>query len=162
MITEAVQIDIHPVPFSAIMDDPAFPDLLEAYADECSVPDAAPQRAIYEKMERAGVLHCFAAYSFASNSDPNFSPLLVGFISILTAEMPHGRRLATTESLFVDPDYRHTGAGFLLLDAAEAAAAAAGCSDFVATARIGSAFDKLLSRRAGYALTHLQHTRRLQ
>ncbi len=150
----SIQVTIQSVRFSVILDAPNSADLIRAYATECLVPDSQPQPAIYAAMEKAGVLKCFAAY--AGN-------VLVGFISILTAVMPHdGRLLATVESLFVSPDHRDTGAGNLLLDAAEEYARDSGCSKLAATARVGSAFDKVLTRRAGYKLTHSQHTRWLQ
>lgn len=152
-------IAILPVSFLSILDAPNAANLLRAYAKECSVPNAEPQRAIYAAMEQAGVLHCFAAYD---DLDGAPSPLLIGFCSIVAATMPHtGQRIATTESLFVDPVYRHTGAANALLLAVEQHAAAIGCSDITATARVGSAFEKVLSHRIGYRLTHSQHTRRL-
>ena len=146
-----VQVAILPVSFAAILDAPNSVDLIQAYATECLVPGAQPQRAAYEEMERVGALKCFAAY---------MGGRLIGFCSILCAVMPHtGFRLATVESLFVDPAYRGTGAGDLLLDAAEQYAKEAGCVAFTASARVGSAFEKVLSRRTGYSLTHSQHTR---
>ncbi len=147
------QIIIAAVPFSAILDAPNADLLLRAYAEECAVPDATPQRAVYAALEQVGAIRCFAAYSDTSD--------LIGFISVLAVAMPHGNRLATIESLFVDPAYRSTGAANFLLDAAEQDAQASGCSNLAATARVGSAFEKVLSRRPGYSLTHSQHTRRL-
>ena len=104
-------------------------------------------------MEKAGVIQCFAAYALPGN-------LLVGFVSVLTAIMPHnGRRIAVGESIFVDSRYRNTGAGNSLLLAAEQYATKAECKVLTWLPRIGSAFDKVLSRRPGYALTHSQYTR---
>ena len=145
-------VTVLPVPVAAILDAPNAEALLNAYAEECLVPGTQPQRAIYEAMEKGGALQCFAAYAD--------SGLLIGFVSVLCAIMPHhGRRLATVESLFVDPAYRDSGAGTALLAAVEQHARDAKCSALVCTARIGSAFDKVLDRRPGYALTHSQHTR---
>lgn len=157
MISVEKQVAIVPVSFSEILDAPNSPSLLQAYAEECLIPDATPQRLTYEALEGAGALRCFAAFVY-----PEDSPLLVGFVSVLVAVMPHhGNRLATVESLFVDSDHRDTGAGNLLLEVAEKHARESGCLNLVCTARVGSAFDKVLSRRAGYQLTHVQHTRRL-
>lgn len=157
MIVElAVQIAIVAVPFSTIMDDPAFPDLLRAYATECLVPDVEPQPAIYAGMDKAGMLRCFAAYAQSDSSDS----LLIGFCSVITAVVPHdGHLVATTESLFVDPVYRHTEAFELLFSAAEQYATEARCRVLTCGARIGSALDKVLSRRAGFTATHTQHTK---
>ena len=153
MMIAETQITITAVPFSTILNAPNADLLLRAYAEECAVPDATPQRAVYAAVEQAGMIRCFAAYSDASD--------LIGFISILAVTMPHGNRLATIESLFVDPAYRSTGAANFLLDAAEQDARSAGCSNLAATARVGSVFEKVLSRRPGYSLTHSQHTRRV-
>lgn len=156
MIETAAQIVVLPVSFSVILDAPNSGTLLCAYAEECLVPDARPQRAIYEVLERAGNLHCFAAYS-GSPSGP-----LVGFVSLICAVMPHGARIGNIESIFVDPAYRATGAADLLLSSAERYAAGDGCDAVVATARVRSAFEKVLERRTGYAPTHSQHTKWLK
>jgi GNAT superfamily N-acetyltransferase len=149
------QVTILPVSVAAIFDAPNAADLIRAYAKECLIPDAQPQRMTYEAMERTGVLQCFAAYA-----GPEGASLLIGFVSVICAVMPHcGKRLATVESLFVEPDYRDTGAGVDLIAAAEQCAVNSGCLAITASARVDSAFDKVLSRRAGYALTHVQHTR---
>ena len=145
-------VTIVPVSFTAVLDAPNSKALIRAYAEECSVPGAEPQRDIYAAMERAGVLHCFAALA---------DGILIGFCAILTARMPHtGNLLATGESIFVDPAYRDTGAGDCLIEAAEQHAQNLGAT-LAWVPRAGSAFDKILSRRAGYMLTHHQYTRRL-
>ena len=153
--TEVRVLRILPVSFIDILDAENADEILRAYAEECLVPGATPQRSIYEAMEKAGALQCFAAYTEATD-------LLIGFVSVLTAVMPHtGQPLATIESLFVDLPCRGTGAGLALLAAAEQYAQDFGCDKLVVTARVGSALDKVLSRRDGYTLTHLQHTRQL-
>jgi GNAT superfamily N-acetyltransferase len=151
----ASEVEIQPVSFRAILDDPAAPALLRAYAEECLVPDAEPQIAIYESMEKANVIQCFAAYY-----DRPGTPLLIGFVSILRTIVPHdGHHIAAIESLFVDPAYRSTGAFLMLAAAAEQFATVSGCRCLLASARIGSALDVVLSRRTGYEKTHNQHTR---
>lgn len=155
MIAVENQVTVLPVSVATIFDAPNATGLIRAYAEECLIPDAEPQRATYEAMERVGALKCFVAYA-----DLGGSSLLVGFVSIICAVMPHcGKRLATVESLFVEPAYRDTGAGVDLISAAEQCAADFGCLAITAAARVDSAFDKILSRRAGYAPTHTQHTR---
>jgi GNAT superfamily N-acetyltransferase len=148
-------VTILPVSVATIFDAPNAADLIRTYAKECLIPDAQPQRMTYEAMEHAGVLKCFVAYAGSEGA-----PLIIGFVSVICAVMPHcGKRLATVESLFVEPAYRDTGAGAGLIAAAEQCAADSGCLAITAAARVGSAFDKVLSRRTGYALTHSQHTR---
>ena len=152
MIAEtSAQVTIISVPFSVITDAPNAANLIRAYAAECLVPDAEPQPAIYEVMEKAGVLKCFAAY---------LDDHLIGFCSVLSAIVPHdGHLVATTESLFVDPAYRHTSAFEDLFSTAEDYATQAGCRVLTCGARIGSRLDKVLARRAGFAATHTQHTK---
>lgn len=201
MTNTKVQIDIRPVPVAAIFDAPNSADLIRAYAKECLIPDAEPQRATYEAMEKVKVLQCFASYvrptdkdiliakanldaalkanegdvefqigmeclsetgfwQFANSVGGIAEPLLVGFISVIRAVMPHsGQLVATVESLFVDPAYRGTGAGAKLLSTAEQYAVDSGCVALTCMSRVNSAFDKVLSRREGYSLTHTQHTR---
>jgi GNAT superfamily N-acetyltransferase len=164
MTDTKAQIIILHVPVAAIFDAPNSDTLIRAYAKECLIPDAEPQRETYEAMEKVKAFRCFAAYSYTDvgnfllGKDP--SALIVGFISIIRAVMPHsGQLLATVESLFVDPAYRGTGAGAKLLSTAEQYAVDSGCVALTCMSRIGSAFDKVLSRREGYTLTHTQHTR---
>lgn len=151
MIAVENQVVIQPVSVAAIFDAPNSSDLFQANAAECLVPGAQPQRAIYDAMERAGVIMCFAAYS---------GSILIGFISVICTVMPHlGKRVATIESVFVDSEYRSTGAGNLLLDAAEQYAVNAGCIAITEATLVGSGMEKILSRRVGYRQTHSMHTK---
>jgi GNAT superfamily N-acetyltransferase len=120
--------------------------LLDAYAVECLLPGSEPQTAIYEAMERAGVLACFGAYT---------GDELVGFITVLTSVMPHhGKRVATTESLYVEPSHRDSGAGDALLTAAKEFASESGCIVLLHTARVDSALETILSHRSGCIRSH--------
>ena len=124
--------------------------LIAEYAAECSVPDADPQVEKYAALEAAGALACFGAY---------VGEELVGFASILMTGMLHtSKRVANIESLFVSSSQRFTGAGNALLLAAELDAAASGCVQLLATARIGSRLDKILTHRAGCKVTHVVFT----
>jgi GNAT superfamily N-acetyltransferase len=144
--------EIKPVSVLDIFNDANYPTLLQAYAEECTEPDSNPQQTVYVAMEQTGVLRCFAAYS---------NDTLIGFVSVLVSAMPHnGQRMAVVESLFVAPDYRSTGAGEKLIAAVEEFTAESGCARLTFLPRTGSKLDKVLSRRAGYSLTHLQYTRR--
>ncbi len=126
-------------------------ELIAEYAAECSMPGAEPQAETYAAMEHAGALQCFGAY---------VAEELVGFVSVLTAVMPHnGKRMATVESLFVHPGHRGSGAGNDLLFAAEQYADETECVAITQTARIGSRLDRVLSRRAGSQPSHTVYTR---
>lgn len=129
----------------------ASPGLLAEYAAECSVPDPTPQGAVYEALESAGRLACFAI-----DSDSQ----VVGFVSVLTSEtLHHGKKAATIESLFVQKPYRTGGTADSLLTAAEQYCAVRQCDLLTYMARIGSALETVLSRRRGLERTHSQFTR---
>ena len=167
MITDEVtsQVTILPVSISAIFDAPNAAHLIRAYAKACIVPDAAPQRYLYEAMDRAGIFHCFAAYvdeAVGEPDTPESAPhlRLVGFASVICSIMPHdGHLVATLGEMFVDPPYRSLGADGLLMSAMEEKAEALGARCFVCLARTGSAYDKVLSRRTGFTQTHSQYTK---
>jgi GNAT superfamily N-acetyltransferase len=164
-------IVIQPVSVSAILDAPDSAQLIISYAEECLVADALPQRETYLSMERMGLMQCFGAFATPSTSSissasstspaaPAAPALLIGFISVLSSVLLHnGKRMGVVESIFVDQPYRSTGAGDQLLLAAEQYAAESNFLSLTCLPRIGSAFDKMLSRRPGYTLTHHQHTR---
>jgi hypothetical protein len=150
LLDPAPSVLILPVSYAVILDDPASPALLSSYAAECLVPDASPQRAIYATMEQAGAIQCFGAYVEGN---------LAGFISVFRTIVPHdGHLIACIESFFVAAPARPTGAALLLLAAAEHHATISGCRCLLASARLDSALDLLLTRRPGYARTHSQHT----
>lgn len=149
----SMQVTVIPVSYSEILAAPNSIELIRSYAAECSVPDAKPQSTMYESMEKAGLLKCFAAY---------LSDQLVGFVSVLAVVMPHtGRLLVNGESIFVEPAQRSTGAGERLIVAAEKYADSVH-APLTWLPRVGSQLDKILSRRSGYVLTHSQYTRRTE
>ena len=78
----------------------------------------------------------------------------VGIVHVI-AEKPD----ASLEKLFVDPAYRHTSAFEDLFSAAEQYVTYSSSDVFSCGARIGSALDKVLSRRSGFTATHTQHTK---
>ena len=171
-VAEAIarEVTVLPVSIAMIFDAPNGGDLIRAYAAECLVPDAEPQRPMYEAMESARILHCWAAYltediaphlpTAPALPEPRALPPPIGFCSIITTVVPHdGHLVATTESIFVDSAYRHTSAFEDLFTAAEKYATAAGCRVLTSGARIGSALDKVLTRRIGFTRTHSQHTK---
>lgn len=136
-----------------IFDDPSYTVLKDEYARECSIPDANPLREMYEVMENAKALDCFGAYVEGK---------LVGFITVIQTLTPHhGKRVATVESFFVASAHRSAGLSRSLLEAAKACAKEAGCVKLLYTARTGSRFSTVLSRRPGCVLTHVQFTESL-
>jgi GNAT superfamily N-acetyltransferase len=125
--------------------------LIAAYAEECAIPDAVPQRETYLAMERAGLLVCFGAYARGE---------LVGFVSVIRSVMPHhGKMVATVESLYAAPEYRDAGAGIALMAEAERFAKESGCVCLTYTARVGSRLETVLALRAGCERSHEMFTK---
>ena len=56
MIAEevSIQVSIRPISVAVFLTAPNAVDLIRAYASECLVPDAEPQLAMYEAMEKLG------------------------------------------------------------------------------------------------------------
>jgi hypothetical protein len=150
-------LEIKPVSYSEILDDARGQELIRAYAASCIVPDAEPQRQLYEAMEKAGIIHAFGAYV---RSDGLTAPLLVGFASVICSTMPHdGHLVATLGEMFIDLPYRSTDAEDLLLSAVEKVAVYTGCRCIICLARTDSKYSKRLSQREGFNQTHSQYTK---
>lgn len=121
-----------------------WPALAAEYADETLIAGMPPPLArwpAYRALESAGLLSVFAAWD---------DGILVGFLSILAADLPrYGRRVAMSESFFVAGAYRKTGAGLKLLRAAEDKARAMDSPGLFVTAPFGGDLFKVLPR-VGY------------
>lgn len=135
---------IFPVSYGQLLDSLEMEALLAEYAAECSLPELgviSPQRELYAAMEASGGMQCFAAYTDDLTT-------LVGFVTVLIYVLPHyGRRIATTESIFLSHKHRIGGAGMELLAFVEAHAREKGCAAVLYTAPEGSRFSALLSMR---------------
>lgn len=140
-------MDLHvsPSSVSAIMGAPAFPALIEEYAEEAKaegLPGPNAKLELYLQMEGFGALHAFSAV---------LSGDLVGFISLLAPPILHyGAIVAVTESFFVAKAHRGTLAGLRLLAAAEAKAAALGSPGLLVSAPYAGKLFELLPK-LGYA-----------
>src|SRR4051812_31960886 len=113
---------ILPITFADFFAHPDAPALLEAYARECAntgLPPYSPHRETYTLIEAAGALHMLAAFSGEGR--------MLGFLTLLVSLNPHySVLLAVTESWFVAPEHRPTGAGLALYRAAKELAKARG------------------------------------
>ena len=146
-----------PVSFREILSAPNAQTLFDEYSAECSIPELAPinpQPYLYEAMERSGGLQCFGVYE---------DETLVGFAAVLIYVLPHyGKKIATTESIFIAEKQRHYGLGRELLFYIEKYAKEHGCSVFLYTAPAGSRFAKMLSINADrYRRTNIVYLRSL-
>lgn len=130
----------------AIMGDPAFPALLAEYAAESAIagmPAPEVKMAQYGDLEANGFLQAFEA---AEDGE------LAGFITVLSAPLPHfGRTVAVSESFFVTSGHRGF-AGLKLLVAAERQALAIGSPGLLVSAPVNSRLAALLPK-CGYTET---------
>jgi len=137
---------IKPVSYATILDDPNAEALLREYAAECSLPElgeAKPQRELYAMLEASGGFQAFGVYDRET---------LVGFAAVLIYVLPHyGKKIAVTESIFVDKGYP---LGHALLGYIEEYAKENGCEAFLYSAPIGSRFDRSM-RNSEH---HYRHT----
>lgn len=101
--------------------------LLDEYASYGlpELPHPRTKFAVYHELEDKGVIHTIGAY---------YDDTLVGFISVLRPVSTHyGYCLAVTESFFVAKEYRATGAGKRLLNAARSYAKEIGSPGLLTT-----------------------------
>lgn len=91
-----------------------FPALVTEYKEEAKIaelPDPDQTLSSYRLLDNMPIFACYGAFK---------DDLLIGFVAVLTPIIPHyGVALAVTESLFVQKQYRNTGAGLKLLREAE-------------------------------------------
>ena len=89
-----------------------WPKIEAEYAKDVQYPDLKPDPDWdqYERLEAAGVLRPVGLFD---------GERLIGFANYMLYSLPHfaGKKLASSESLWVDLDYRHTGAGRKLIQA---------------------------------------------
>jgi GNAT superfamily N-acetyltransferase len=137
---------IRRIHYSEILKDKA---IIAEYAKDCKVA-YDPQEAIYEALDKAGVLYCFGAFSDGE---------LAGFVSIVVSVMPHnGMKMAAVESIFARPQYREKGIGLELKRSARDCAKEIGCNLIVYLPRIDSEFDRILAQSKSCTKTHVQYT----
>lgn len=148
---------IRSVLYSEILDAPNAAELLAEYTAECSLPELGqthPQPQLYQRMEESGGLQVFGVYDGKE---------LIGFAAVLVYVLPHyGKKVATTESIFIAESHRHTGIGEELIAYIEAYARSTGCFVFLYSAPVGSRFDRLLALHYGkYRHTNNVYLRQL-
>lgn len=139
----------------AIMSDPLFPGLIDAYAAESAVeglPSPDAKMATYLLHEASGALHAWAA---------RHEGALVGFISLYAPPLLHyGAAVGVVESFYVAPEHRRGGTGLRLLAAAEAEAQRLGSPVLQVCAPLGGRLVEVLPR-CGYRPTNAVFTKRL-
>ncbi len=140
--------DVRVISFDEVETSPDFDILLKGYSEECSIvglPVPECQADIYRLLETSGVLTILGGFH---------EDRLVGVVFLLVSRSPHyGVMLATTESFFVSPEYRKTGAGLKLLREAERVAQSQGAVAFLVSAPYGGKLAEVLPK-AGYTETN--------
>lgn len=130
--------EIRSVTVADVMDSPRFEQMIAEYADECANPGMGvpkPNRLQYEAMANAGVFHVLGAYKGEE---------LVGFMTYLLTPLAHfSKCAASTESLFLDPKYRHGLLGVRLIKTALKQAKSLGAMGLYVCAPAGSQLEKL-------------------
>ena len=130
--------EIRSVTVADVMDSPRFEQMIAEYADECANPGMGvpkPNRLQYEAMANAGVFHVLGAYKGEE---------LVGFMTYLLTPLAHfSKCAASTESLFLDPKYRHGLLGVRLIKTAFKQAKSLGAMGLYVCAPAGSQLEKL-------------------
>lgn len=132
-------ITIRPCTVDELASAPGFSEALAEYADECAIPELGrhdAQLETYRALEVSGHLRLIGAF----DGDD-----LAGFILLIVSIVPHyGVKTAASESIFVRPRYRHTGAGLSLIGAAEVMAKVEGAAGLFITAPVDSRLVKVM------------------
>jgi GNAT superfamily N-acetyltransferase len=148
-------LSISPMSVASFRTHHASGELLRGYAAECAIanlPEPSPDWAAYEQMESAGAMTLLAARR---------GELLIGVCTVVMYRNPHySQPMGVTESLFVTPEFRSTGAGMGLLRAAERIAKAAGAMCLFVSAPTSSALSRVLASHQSYKWTNLAFMRR--
>jgi GNAT superfamily N-acetyltransferase len=134
-------LEIVPCRAADIRDAPNFAALKEEYGAECAIRELPwPQVdwKTYQMLEDAGSLHVFGA---------RLDGALIGFVVLVTSmSAEYGVPLVCSEAFFVARAQRHTGAGLLLLSAAETRTRELGSPGLAVNAPIGSRLAHLLPK----------------
>lgn len=138
-------MDIRQVTVSEVFDHPDAPAMLAGYAIASAIegmPPPKPDRGSYERMGASGAAAVFAAFE---------GDRMVGVTMVLVTVNPHySEVIGVTESIFVMPEHRKTGAGLGLLAAAEAFARSKGAVGFFVSAPVDGVFAEVMSRMNEY------------
>lgn len=123
---------IQPITVADFFAHPDTPGLLAGYAQECAnegLPPFCPHRPLYAALEQTGALYALVAVE---------GERMLGFLAMLVSLNPHySVTLAVTESWFVAPEHRGSGAGLALYRRAKETAQAAGAKAIYVSAPLG-------------------------
>ncbi len=121
----------------------AWDALVKAYGEAVRYPglEPNPDRELYERLEAAGVAHFVGAFD---------ADKIVGVAIYCVSIVPRfkGTLLASSDALWVDPEYRTTGAGLRLIRAVERFAKEDGCTGIFWGVKKGTRAERLFERIA--------------
>jgi len=136
--------EVRRISFDTARSDANFSALLDEYAAESAIdglPKPECQVDMYKAMEDSELIHILGSFT---------DDKLTGFIILICGVLPHyGAVIATTESFFVSPTYRKSGAGLMLLREAERLAKSFDAVALVVTAPSGGRLAEVMPK-AGY------------
>ena len=142
-------MDVRLCTYAELSQEPNFKQLIAAYADEAALvgmPAPNPDYATYAKLDQLDTFVVLGAF---------LQGKLVGFISMYVVQLPHYSELvATTESFFVDSQYRKTNAGHLLRSRARMEAQQRGAIGIFFSAAIGGKLERILAASKDCNRTH--------
>lgn len=138
-----MSISIRRITCREAWENPSWSKIVKEYGEDVKYPDLEPDPDYesYLWLEIKGTLHSVGAFD---------GDRLVGFVNYVTTKIPHfkGKTLASSESLWVDLDYRKTGVGRELIEAAERFAKEDGCYGIYWGVKKGTRAEKLFEKIA--------------
>lgn len=127
---------------------PNIKQLLDEYAEESALhglPHPKAKIDLYEHLEAMGSIYPLAAF---------VDDVMIGFAFVLSPILPHySAKVSVMESFFVAKEYRKTGAGIKLRQAAESHAKEVEALGLLISAPLGSDLAEMLPRM-GYKETN--------
>lgn len=142
-------ITVRPCSVDEIQHAPNIEVVLDEYAAESAIPALAPhdpQWHTYQAAEDIGILRAVGAFQ---------GDELVGGVLLMCGVLPHyGKRVATTESLFVTPEARRAGIGTQILREAKRVAAEMGAVLLMVSAPVGGKLEAVLDADPAYDRTN--------
>jgi|DEB0MinimDraft_4_1074332.scaffolds.fasta_scaffold02103_5 GNAT superfamily N-acetyltransferase len=148
-------MDIRCVTLDDLCSHPSFSDMLREYEQECALGGLPANfcETSYRELESNGLINILAAY----NGDQ-----LLGFLSLMITILPkYTLPIASSESFFVSPKHRKTGAGLRLLKTAEYLATERGAVGMLMSAPTGSRLESV-AVGVGYAPSNTVFFKELQ
>jgi GNAT superfamily N-acetyltransferase len=135
---------IEAVSYRRIIEDPRWEKLSAEYEAECALPELGPvciRHDLYEAMERNGATQAFGVYE---------DEILICFMNVrVWVVLRYGKKIATTESIFLADAYRSKGIWPKMMAVLKSYAKSKGCVTVQCTAPVGSRFARLMDLNAG-------------